>query len=186
MVKAGQVAKGMFLLFKEEPYLVAEREFVNPGKGSAFVRLKLKNLRTGLVIRETIKSQETVEDIEVESRDAQYLYEDGEQFHFMDTESYEQFTVPLSGLEERKNYLKEGEVFQIVVWEDKPIDIKLPYKMAFKVTHAEEAVRGDTVSGTTKLVTIETGIQIKVPIFIKEGENILVNTETGEYVERVN
>jgi elongation factor P len=186
MVKAGQVAKGMFLLFKEEPYLVAEREFVNPGKGSAFVRLKLKNLRTGLVMRETIKSQETVEDIEVESRDAQYLYEDGEQYHFMDTESYEQFTVPLAGLEERKNYLKEGEVFQIVEWEDQPIDIKLPYKMAFAVTHAEEAVRGDTVSGTTKLVTIETGIQIKVPIFIKEGESILVNTETGEYVERVN
>ncbi len=186
MVKAGQVAKGMFLLFKGEPYLVAEREFVNPGKGSAFVRLKLKNLKSGLVIRETIKSQEAVEDIVVESRDAQYLYEDGENYHFMDTTTYDQFTIPFAGLEERKNYLKEGEIFQVVEWEEQPIDIKLPFKMVFKVIHAEDAVKGDTVSGTTKLVTIETGIRIKVPMFIKEGESILVNTETGEYVERAN
>jgi elongation factor P len=186
MVKAGQVAKGMFLRFKEEPYLVTEREFVNPGKGSAFVRLRLKNLKTGLVIRETIKSQDSVEDIVVENRDAQYLYEDGENYHFMDTETYEQFTIPVAGLEERKNYLKEGELFQVVDWEGQPIDIKLPLKMVFEVTHAEEAVRGDTVSGTTKLVTVETGLKVKVPIFIKEGEKILVNTETGEYVERVN
>jgi len=186
MVKAGQVAKGMFLLFKGEPYLVAEREFVNPGKGSAFVRLKLKNLKTGLVIRETIKSQEAVEDIVVESRDCQYLYGDGENYHFMDTTTYEQFTVSVVGLEQRRDYLKEGEMFQVVEWDDQPIDIKLPFKMAFKVIHAEDAVKGDTVSGTTKLVTIETGLRIKVPIFIKEGESILVNTETGEYVERAN
>ncbi|HUV07138.1 MAG TPA: elongation factor P [Spirochaetia bacterium] len=186
MIKAGQIAKGMFLLFKDEPYQVSEREFVNPGKGSAFVRLKLKNLRTGLVIRETVKSQDTVEDIVVENRDSQYLYQDSDYYHFMDSETYEQFTLPVAGLEEMKNYLREGDVYQVMVWEEKPIDIKIPLKMILTVTHAENAVRGDTVSGTTKVVTVETGLKVKVPIFIKEGERILVNTEAGEYVERVN
>ncbi len=186
MIKAGQLSKGMFIRFKDDPYLVAEREFVNPGKGSAFVRLKLKNVKTGQVMRETIKSQDQVEDILVENRDAQYLYEDGEDYHFMDSETFEQFTIPIAGLEDRKNYMKEGEVYQVVDWEGQPLDILLPLKMVFEVKHAQEAVKGDTVSGTTKTITIETGAQIKVPIFIKEGDRILVNTEGGEYVERVN
>ncbi len=184
MVKAGQISKGMFLKVKNEPVLVADREFVNPGKGSSFVRLKLKSLKTGLVKRVTVKSHEMVEDIIVEYNEAQFLYSDADSYHFMDNETYEQFAVDTEGLEDRKKYLKEGDVFQLMVWEDRPIDIVLPKKMAFKVTHAEHAIRGDTVSGTTKPVTIETGIQIKVPIFIKQGDKILVNTETGEYVER--
>jgi elongation factor P len=186
MMKAGQVSKGVFLLFKNEPYQVTEREFVNPGKGSAFVRLKLKNVKTGLVIRETIKSQESVEDIVVETKDAQFLYQDASDYHFMDSENYEQFTLPIEGLEQRQKFLKEGEIYQVVFWEEKPIDIKLPFKMVFSVTRAEDAVKGDTVSGTTKMVTVETGLDVRVPIFIKKGEKILVNTETGEYVERVN
>jgi len=186
MIKAGQLSKGMFIRFKDDPYLVAEREFVNPGKGSAFVRLKLKNVKTGQVMRETIKSQDQVEDILVENRDAQYLYEDGEDYHFMDSETFEQFTIPIAGLEDRKNYMKEGEVYQVVDWEGQPLDILLPLKMVFEVRDAQEAVKGDTVSGTTKTITIETGAEIKVPIFIKEGDRILVNTEGGEYVERVN
>jgi elongation factor P len=186
MIKAGQLAKGMFMLFKNEPHLVADREFVSPGKGSAFVRLKLKNVRTGLVMRETIKTQESVEDVTVDTREAQYLYDDDENYYFMDSESFEQFSIPLKGLEDRKNYMIEGETFQVVDWEGQPLDIKLPFKMAFTVEQAEEAVKGDTVSGTTKLVTLQTGYRVKVPIFIKQGEKILINTETGEYVERVN
>ncbi len=186
MIKAGALSKGMFISLKNEPYLVAEREFVNPGKGSAFVRLKLKNLKTGLVIRQVIKSQDSVEDINVETKDGQYLYSDGENFIFMDSETYEQFHIPISSMEDKKPYLKEGETFQLVMWDGEPIDIKLPYKMVFKVIEAENAAKGDTVTGATKNVTIETGHRIKVPIFIKEGDRILVNTETGEYVERVN
>lgn len=186
MIKAGQLSKGMFILFKREPYLVADREFVNPGKGPAFVRLKLKNVKTGLVVRETIKSQETVEDVMVETQDAQFLYSDSESYHFMDNETYDQFAIPVKGFEERKLYLREGESFQLVVWEGQPIDIKLPFKMAFTVTESESAVKGDTVSGSTKQVTLETGARVKVPLFIKEGDRILVNTDTGEYVERVN
>jgi elongation factor P len=186
MVKASQLSKGMFLLIKGEPHLVAEREFVNPGKGPAFVRIKLKNVKTGLVIKETIKSQETVEDVFVETKDAQFLYADAESYHFMDNQSYEQHAIPVKGLEDRINYLKEGESYQLVFWEERPIDIKLPYKMVLTVTRAENAVKGDTVSNITKNVTVETGLEVKVPIFIKEGDRLLVNTETGEYVERVN
>ena len=184
MIKAGQISKGDFLLFKNEPYLVSEREFVSPGKGSAFVRLKLKSVKSGLVIRETIKSQEQVEDIVVEDRAAQYLYKDGEGFHFMDSETYEQFTVSGDVLQDKSRYLKEGDVFQIVMYENEPVDVKLPTKMVFNVTRAENAIKGDTVSGTTKTVTLETGLEVRVPIFIKEGEKILVNTDTGDYVER--
>jgi elongation factor P len=184
--EAGQIAKGDFVKYKEDAYLVADREFVNPGKGSAFVRLKLKNVVTGAVIRQTYKTHETLEEIQVETHNAQYLYMDPESYHFMDTESFEQYAVPVEGLEDRKNYLKEGENFQVVFWEHRPIDIKIPYKMVFKVTVAEDAIKGDTVTGATKPVTLETGLVIRVPLFIKEGEKVLINTETGEYLERVN
>jgi elongation factor P len=186
MIKASQISKGMFLLMKGEPHVVSEREFVNPGKGPAFVRVKLKNVKTGLVIKETIKSQDSVEDVFVESKEAQFLYTDSDSYHFMDNQTYEQYAIIIAGLEDRRNYLKEGESYQLVFYEEKPIDIKLPYKMVLTVTRAENAVKGDTVSNITKSVTVETGLEVKVPIFIKEGDRLLVNTETGEYVERVN
>ncbi len=186
MIKAGQIDKGTFLLLKNAPYAVAEREFVNPGKGSAFVRLKLKNLLDGSVLKETMKSQDNVEDISVEDKDCQYLYSDGENFHFMDNETYEQFEIPVVSMEEKALYMKDGEVYRVVIWDGKPIDIKIPYKVVYEVTEAAEALKGDTVTGATKVVTVETGLKVKVPIFIKQGEKILVNTDTGEYVERVN
>jgi len=186
MIKAGAIDKGMFLLVKDEPHQVVEREFVKPGKGQAFVRLKLKNLRTGLVQRPVMKSHETVEEITVEDEKAQYLYADEANYHFMDTETYEQYTVPITGFEEKKNLMKEGDIYEIVMWETTPLDIKVPLKEVYLVTGAEDAVKGDTVTGATKTVTVETGLQVKVPIFIKEGDRILVNTESGDYLERVN
>jgi len=186
MIKAGSIAKGMFLLVKNEPHLVVEREFVNPGKGSAFVRLKLKSLITGQRLQQVIKSQETVEDINVETKDAQFLYADSENYHFMDLETYEQFTMPLAGQEDKKLFLREGDTVQLSLWDERPIDILLPYKIVLTVTRAEAGLRGDTVSGATKPVTLETGLVVKVPLFIKEGDRLLINTETREYVERVN
>ncbi|MEM5947914.1 elongation factor P [Spirochaetia bacterium 38H-sp] len=186
MIKAGNIEKGMYLLFKGEPYLVAEREFVNPGKGAAFARLKLKHVKSGQVLRETVKTNETVEEAHIEERKAQYMYSDGTAYHFMDNQTYDQFEIPMAGLEDRANYMKEGDSFDIVFWNNEPIDIKLPLKMILVVTEAPEAIKGDTVSNVTKLVTCETGLKVKAPIFIKEGEKILINTETGEYVERVN
>ncbi|HDQ14620.1 MAG TPA: elongation factor P [Sediminispirochaeta sp.] len=186
MVKAGALEKGMAILIKGDPFVIVEREFVNPGKGSAFVRLKLKNPQSGQVLRETMKSQDQVEDIVVEDKDSQYLYADGDNFHFMDVETYEQFEIPVSTFEDYQFLMKEGETYTIIRWEHRPLDIKLPYKVVYTVTKAEEAVKGDTVTGATKIVEVETGLKVKVPIFIKEGEKILVNTETKEYVERVN
>ncbi len=186
MTKAGSIEKGMFLLVKDEPHLVTEREFVKPGKGQAFVRLKLKNLRTGLVQRPVIKSHESVEDISVIDHRSQFLYSDDTAYYFMDTETYEQFEIPFVGFEEKKNYLKEGHTYDVVMWEAAPLDIKIPLKEVYMVAKAEDAVRGDTVTGATKTIACETGLAVKVPIFIKAGDKILVNTETGEYVERVN
>ncbi|MFW5685516.1 MAG: elongation factor P [Spirochaetota bacterium] len=186
MIKAGQIAKGHCLLWKDEPYLVTEREFVNPGKGAAFVRVKLKSLRSGRVLQETIKTNDSVQEADVFDRDAQYLYADDATYHFMDSESYEQFTVPREGLEDKINYMKEGDTYRVVMWETTPIDVSVPLKMVFEVAEAAEAIRGDTVTGATKPVKTETGLEVKVPIFIKQGDKILVNTESGEYVERVN
>lgn len=185
MIKAGQIAKGVCLMWKNEPFLVTDREFVNPGKGSAFVRVKMKNLRSGQVLRETIKSNDQLEEAEVFDRDSQYLYADDLGYHFMDTESFDQYAVAREGLEDRASYLKEGDTYRILMWEETPIDITLPLKMVLEVTEAQEAIRGDTVTGATKPVVTETGLEVKVPIFIKQGDKILVNTESGEYVERV-
>ena len=171
---------------KNEPYLVSEREFVNPGKGSAFVRLKLKSLKSGQVLRETIKTNDSVEEADVYDKNAQYLYSDSSGYYFMDNESYEQFIVPRQGMEEKQYYLQEGNSYYVTFWEGNPIDIKIPYKIVLTVTEAHEALKGDTVTGATKPVVLETGLTVRVPIFIKQGEKIMINTETNEYVERVN
>ncbi|MBN2050663.1 MAG: elongation factor P [Spirochaetales bacterium] len=185
-MKAGAIDKGTCLLIKGDPFLVVEREFVNPGKGSAFVRLKVKNLINGQVLKPVMKSQDTVEEVNVSDRPCQYLYADDESIHFMDTDSFEQFTVPVEDFDDKRLLMKDGETYTVIMWEDKPIDIKIPYKVVYTVTEAQDAVKGDTVTGATKTVTVETGLTVKVPIFIKQGEKILVNTETLEYVERVN
>ena len=186
MVKAGQISKGMFLIIKKAPHLVVEREFVNPGKGSAFVRLKLKNLVNGSSLRETIKSNDSVEEADVFDRSSQFLYADNEGYHFMNTENYEQYLVPQKDFKDKGLYLQDGDTYRMLFFGDRVIDIQLPPKMIFTVTEAPEAVKGDTVTGATKIVHCETGLKVKVPIFIKQNERILVNTETGEYVERVN
>jgi elongation factor P len=186
MTKAGSLEKGMAILIKGEPFIVVEREFVKPGKGSAFVRTKLKNPNNGQVLRETMKTQDQVEEVLVEDKDCQFLYADADAYHFMDLETYEQFEVPLESFPEYLELMKEGETFTLIMWENRPLDIKLPFKVVYTVTKAEDAVRGDTVTGATKTVEVETGLKVKVPIFIKEGEKILVNTESRDYVERVN
>ena len=186
MIRAGAIEKGTVLLMKGEPFVVVEREFVNPGKGSAFVRLKMKSISSGQTLRETMKTQDNVEDASVDERTCQYLYADGAFMHFMNTESYEQFDVPVADFEEKKLFMKDGETYKVIVWEDRPIDIIIPYKVVYTVTEASEALKGDTVTNATKTVTLETGLTLRVPIFIKQGEKVLINTETREYVERVN
>lgn len=186
MIRGGDISKGTVLLIKGTPYLIAEREFVNPGKGSAFARVKMKNLRDGSVLTQTIKTQDNVEDATVDTRKSQYQYHDGENYVFMDNESFEQIIVMEEIMGDKKHYMREGDEYDIVIWEDEAIDVKIPTKMVFLVAESENYVRGDTVSGATKPVVTETGLVVRVPLFIKQGERIMVNTESNEYQERVN
>jgi len=185
-IKAGAATKGVYIVERDEPYVVREHEFVKPGKGLAFVRLKLKNLRSGAVLKVTHKSQDSCEEIDVEEIEAQFLYSDGTNFYFMDSATFEQFEVPLSGHEDAQYYMLAGETFKLTRWKDEILDIRLPPKKDLIVTEAEDSIRGDTVTGATKIVLAETRLKVRVPIFIKKGDKIRVNVETGEYQERVN
>ncbi|HZK19189.1 MAG TPA: elongation factor P [Treponemataceae bacterium] len=186
MIRGGEIAKGSVLLIKNTPHLVVERDFVNPGKGSAFCRCKLKNLRNGSVLTQTIKTQDTIEDAVVDTVDAQYQYTDIDYHYFMDTNTFDTIQVPLDLNENLKFYLKEGNEYPIVIWEENPIDVKIPLKMIFTVDVSENYIKGDTVSGATKPIVTETGLTVRVPLFIKQGEKIQINTETNDYLERVN
>jgi elongation factor P len=186
MIRGGDIVKGSCLLQKGQPFLVVEREFHNPGKGTAVARVKMKSIKDGSVLSLTSPTQQEVEDAQVDIKGCQYQYSDQDNYHFMDSESYEQYEVPIADNADKKFYLKEGDSYELTIWEGKVIDIKIPYKVVFTVAESENYVKGDTVSGATKPVVTETGLTVRVPLFIKQGEKILVNTETNEYVERVN
>ena len=186
MIRGGDIAKGSCLLQNGQPYLVVEREFHTPGKGTAIARVKMKSIKDGSMLTLTIPTQQEVEDAQVDYHTCQYQYADQEYYHFMDNESYEQYDVPVASHEKSKFYLKEGDSYDLTFWQGSVIDIKIPYKVVFTVVEAEHYIKGDTVSGATKPVVTDTGLTIRVPLFIKQGEKIRVNTETNEYVERVN
>ena len=186
MIRGGDIVKGSCLLQNGQPYLVVEREFHTPGKGTAIARVKMKSIKDGGVLTLTIPTQQEVEDAQVDYHICQFQYTDTENYHFMDNESYEQYEIPIASHEDKKYYLKEGESYDLTFWEGTVIDIKIPYKVVFTVAESEHYIKGDTVSGATKPVVTETGLTVRVPLFIKQGEKIRVNTETNEYVERVN
>ena len=186
MIRGGDITKGSCLLQNGQPFLVVEREFHTPGKGTAIARVKMKSIKDGSVLTLTIPTQQEVEDAQVEIQTCQYQFADQENYHFMDNESYEQYEIPIKGHEDTKYYLKEGESYELTFFQGTVIDIKIPYKVVFTVAESENYVRGDTVSGATKPVVTETGLTVRVPLFIKQGEKIRVNTETNEYLERVN
>ena len=186
MIRGGDIVKGSCLLQKGQPFLVVEREFHNPGKGTAIARVKMKSIKDGSVLTLTIPTQQEIEDAQVDINTCQYQYADADNYHFMDNESYDQYEVPIAEHEDKKFYLKEGETYELTIWEGRVIDIKIPYKVVFTVAESENYIKGDTVSGATKPITTETGLVVRVPLFIKQDEKILVNTETNEYVERVN
>jgi elongation factor P len=186
MIRGGDIVKGSCLLQKGQPYLVVEREFHNPGKGTAIARVKMKSIRDGSVLALTIPTQQEIEDAQVDVHSCQYQYADQDNYHFMDSENYEQYEVSIAGMPDKKLYLQDGQSYELTIWEGRVIDIKIPYKVVFTVAESENYIKGDTASGATKPVTTETGLTVRVPLFIKQGEKILINTETNEYVERVN
>lgn len=176
--------KGMFIEYKDEPHQIVDLTFVSPGKGSAFVRTKLKNVKTGRVQEFTYKSGESAIELSVEVHEMQYLYKENEKFVFMDNRSYEQISLLKDILGNFSNFIKEGEIYQIIIYEGEAIGMRFPKKVRLIVKEAEDAVKGSTMMGAKKIVTVETGAQIAVPIFIKNGDVIAVDPQTGEYVSR--
>lgn len=186
MASVNDISKESVLMWKGEPHIVVEFQHVNPGKGGSFVRTRLKNARTGKVFENTYKAAESVEFVDLERRNLQYTYNDGSKWHFMDQATYEEVSIPKEVLAEKTNYLKEGQEIMGWFYEGECLNVVLPKKMVLKVTEAFDAVRGDSSGNITKEVTLETGYVVKAPIFIKSGDLLSINTETGEYVERAN
>lgn len=184
MASTTSITNGIAINFKHSAWLVIEAQFVNPGKGSAFTRTKLKNLKTGQVIENTFRSGESVELVDVLRNKCQYLYSDGSDFHFMDNETYEQFSLSEESIGDAKKFLIEDTECYAMYLDGTPVSVQLPEKMDFKVISTPPGVKGDTATGGSKEATIETGTVIKVPLFIKEGEMIKVNTSSGDYVSK--
>jgi len=155
-----------------------------PGRGGAFVKTKLKNVLTGETISKSFIEADNFKIVELEKIRAKYLYQTGDSFVFMSLENYEEIIVPSRIIEGKEQFLKQGLEVQILYYQDEPASILLPPKVKFKVVQSPEAVRGDTSTTPLKQVVLETGLKINVPIFIKQGDTILVNTQTGEYIER--
>lgn len=184
-ISTADFKKGIFIIFKDEPHQIIEFQHVNPGKGSAFVRTRLKSLKTGRVQEFTFKSGEMVTEYPVETHEMQYLYEDGSGYVFMDNFSYEQFTIKKDILTDYIGYMKPNDTYQILVSGDQAVGVRFPKKVRLLVTEADDGgAQGSTMSGATKAVKMETGITVQVPLFIKEGEMIAVDPETGQYIER--
>lgn len=182
---AGSLKKGEFVFYQGEVWQVQKADFYSPGKGSALMKTRIKNLLSGKNIEYTYKSSETVETLDVESIEMQYLYKDNENVYFMDERNYNQFSIPLTIVGEVSKYLKEGDKLYVYLHDDKPLTIRPPMSVRLKVTEAEDAAKGDTVTGAKKAVKVETGVTVMVPIFVKIGETISINPETGEYTGRV-
>ena len=179
------VHKNSKLLIEGIPYNVIEAEFVKPGKGRAIYRLKLQNLRDYTSLDRTYHSGEKVDEASVSTRDEQYLYEEHDNYVFMDTQSYEQHHVPAHLIGDKKNYLKDGTVVTIALMEDEILDVTLPNFIEMEIVESAVSTKTDTITGQGKMATTETGLSIEVPTFINEGDIIKVDTRTGKYVERV-
>jgi elongation factor P len=178
--------KGLAIRYNGDTYVLVGYQFVNPGKGTAFTRAKMKSIKSGKVVEVTFKSGENIEEANMEYKKCQYMYTDGTDFFFMDNVNYEQFSMPNDILGDQGKYMMDGGEVTIVFVDNLPVSVQLPPKMDFMVTEAPPGERGDTASGASKQVTIESGAKVNAPLFIKAGDKIRVNTETGDYVERVN
>ncbi len=186
MTNGGNIRKGSYILFKDQPYLVTRTEFVSPGKGSAFTRAKLKNARTGAVQEFTFKSTEKIEELDVSSKEMQFSYLDGNEVVFMDPRTYEQVNVKAELLDGKTGYLTPDVVTYVLFYNEEAIGVRLPNTVKLKVTYAEDATAGNRVNAPKKPVTVETGAVVQAPLFVKVGDVLVIDTDTGEYQSRAN
>lgn len=184
MINVNDLKNGMTISYEGNVYQVVEFQHVKPGKGSAFVRTKLKNLKTNTTQEITFNAGIKIEKANVEKKALSYLYNSGDTYVFMDNDSYEQLELHKSKLEEYIKFLKEGLVVEVMNYEGEVIGITLPEKISYKVIETEQAVKGNTTSSAQKDATIETGYSLKVPLFIAEGEDIIITTSDGKYSSR--
>jgi len=185
MISTNDVKPGMALNLPGGLFYVVDYQHVKPGKGKAFVRMKLKNVETEAVLDKTFRAGENVPRAMINRQDFQYLYRDDMGFHCMNTETYEQMVVPTDLVADAANYMIEGMTVQLNMYEGNPIGVELSASVEIEVTHAEPAVKGDRVSGATKPVTLATGLVLQAPLFVDVGDIVKVDTRTGDYITRV-
>lgn len=185
MANAGNLKKGEFILYQNEICQIQKADFYSPGKGSAMMKTRLKNVINGKNVDYTFKSNESAEILDVASVEMQYLYKDNENYYFMDERSYNQYSVAAGVIGDVGKFFKDGNKYYVYVYNDKALSVRPPMSVKLRVVETEEAVKGDTVSGAKKLAKVETGATVMVPLFVKSGETIAINPETGDYVERV-
>jgi len=184
MISAGEFRKGITIEIDNYVYVIVDFQHVKPGKGAAFVRTKIKNIMNGSVLERTFNPSEKLARANVETKEMQYLYNDGEMFHFMDTKTYEQMALSAEQVGDAMKYVKENMSVTIKFFKGAPFSVEPPNFVELKIIQTDPGVRGDTVTGASKPATLETGAVVNVPLFINEGEVIRVDTRSDEYMER--
>lgn len=184
-VSTNEFRKRLKIMVDDQPWIIVDNEFVKPGKGQGFSRVKIKNLITGRVIDRTFKSGDTVEEAEVTTAQMQYLYTDGTLYTFMNSKTYEQLEISGDAIGDEKKWLLENQEYEISLWKSKVISVTPPTFLELTITEAEPAVKGDTQNNVMKKATLETGAEIDVPLFVEQGTKIKIDTRTGEYLGRV-
>ena len=179
-----QFKNGLKIILDNDPCSITENNVVKPGKGQAFNKIKARNLRTGRVLERTFKSTESVEAADVDEMNVEYLYSDGEYWHFMDPSSFEQYAADAIAVGETAKWIKGQEVCVMMLWNGEPLSITPPNFVELAVAQTDPGLKGDTAQGATKPATLETGSEVKVPLFIDEGDILKIDTRTGEYVSR--
>ncbi len=187
MIQTTDLRKGLKVEMEGKPFVIIKADFTNPGKGSAFFKCRMKNLESGAVIERTFKSGVSTGLVapDLDELDVEYMYGDVDGYNFMDQKTYETIHVAEEYVGDAKDFLQEGIKLKLLYYNGKPISIELPNFVALKITQTDPGLKGDTAQGGTKKAVLETGAQINVPLFIKEGEIIKIDTRTNEYVERV-
>jgi elongation factor P len=185
MISVTDLRKGVTFEMDGELYKVLDYQHNKPGRGNATIRTRLRNLRSGSNVDRTFQSGDRVQDVRLDRRTVQFLYSDGEFYHFMDTESYEQPILGTDILGDAANYLVDGLNLELSLYDSEPIDVELPVTVDMRINKTEMAIKGDTATGATKDATSETGLVVRVPLFVSEGDTIRVDTRTGAYLTRV-
>ena len=185
MIDVNQLRKGVVFITGDDLWRVLEYSHHKPGRGSATIRTKVRNLRTGATVERKFNSGEKIQDVRLDTRQGQFLYSDGDLYHFMDVESYDQLVINVSSLENALPYLMEGMQVGVTEYDGEALEVEVPLTVEIPVTKAETGVKGDTATGATKIVTLTTGLEVQVPLFIELVDIVRIDTRTGKYLTRV-